>query len=189
MADEFISIKRLAEQLGMDRSHARRYVLRLGFHPKKRRTLDSANQLTLTLTAAEAEAIVARRTEAGFLDSERAVSNEHGVFYVVQLVPDLDPRRLKLGFAVDINERLSQHRTAAPTVACVRIWPCRRSWELTAIDCITRVGCRFIVNEVYEADDVDALVRRGDEFFSLMPPVELRPELSAVSPLRPGEAE
>ncbi|MEW6252455.1 MAG: hypothetical protein AB1716_17590 [Planctomycetota bacterium] len=189
MADEFISLKRLAEQLGMDRSHARRYVLRLGFHPKKRRTLDSANQLTLTLTAAEAQAIVAQRSEAGFLDSERAVSNEHGVFYVVQLVPDLDPLRLKLGFAADMNERLSQHRTAAPTATCVRIWPCRRSWELAAIDCITRVGCRLIINEVYEADDVDAAVRRGDEFFSVMPPVELRPDLSPASPLRREEAE
>lgn len=89
MADEFISMKRLARQLGMDRSHARRYVLRLGFHPKKRRTPDSANQLTLTLTATQAQAVLAQRREAGFLDSERAVSNEHGVFYVVQLVPDL----------------------------------------------------------------------------------------------------
>jgi len=154
MPEEFVSIKTLAERLGMDRSHARRYVLKLGFHPKKRRMPDSANQLTLTLTAAEADAVVKRRKEEGFLDTERAVGNQHGVFYVVQLVPDLDPRRLKLGFAVDVNERISQHRTAAPTAACLRTWPCRRSWESTAIDCITRAGCRLIVNEVYEADDL-----------------------------------
>lgn len=57
MEDEcYVSIKELARRLGMDKSHARRYVLKLGFKPPKRRTPDSANQLTLTVTAAEAKA-------------------------------------------------------------------------------------------------------------------------------------
>jgi len=189
MTEEFVSLKQLAEKLGMDRSHARRYILRLGLRPKKRRTQDSGNQLALTLTTAEAGVVLNRRMEAGFLKSDKAVDNERGVFYVVQLVPDLDPRRLKLGFAVDMNERLSQHRTAAPTAACLRAWPCRRSWESTVIDSVTRTGCRLIISEVYEADDVGELLRRGDEFFSLMPPVESRLELSEMSPLQRGETD
>lgn len=88
-----------------------------------------------------------------------------------------------------MNERLSQHRTAAPTATCVRVWPCRRSWELAVIDCVSSAGCRLIINEVYEADDVEAVVRRGDEFFSIMPPVELSPSLSPASPLRREKAE
>ena len=164
-AEDFVSIKKLAEQLGMDRSHARRYVLKLGFRPEKRRTADSANQLTLTLTASQAEAAVSRRREMGFLNSERPVSNEHGVFYVVQLIPELDPKRLKLGFAVDLNERLSQHRTAAPTAKCLRTWPCRRAWESTAMDCITKLGCSLIINEVYETNDIDELHRAAESFF------------------------
>lgn len=183
-AAEFVSIKKLAEQLGMDRSHARRYVLKLGFHPKKRRTADSANQLTLTLTASEAEAALSRRREMGFLNSGRPLNNEHGVFYVVQLIPELDPKRLKLGFAVDLNERMSQHRTAAPTAKCLRTWPCRRAWESTVMDCITKSGCALIINEVYETNDIDELFHAGDSFFSLMPSVESALRLSPHSPLQ-----
>jgi len=55
MPEEFVSLKQLAAEVGMNRSHARRYVLALGLTPTKRRTADSGNQLTLTLTASEAE--------------------------------------------------------------------------------------------------------------------------------------
>jgi hypothetical protein len=44
---EFVSIKELAVRLGMDRSHARRYILKLGYAFHKRRTPDSGGQLTL----------------------------------------------------------------------------------------------------------------------------------------------
>ena len=52
---EYVSLKQLAETLGMDRSHARRFVLRLGYKPVKRRTAESGNQLALAVTAKEAE--------------------------------------------------------------------------------------------------------------------------------------
>src|SRR5262249_51860396 len=102
MAEEFVSLKQLAADLGMDRSHARRYVLRLGFPPHKRRTPDSQNQLTLAVTIPEAEVIRNKRREAGFFQSTKPVVSEVGVFYVIRLVPELDPRRLKLGFADDL---------------------------------------------------------------------------------------
>jgi hypothetical protein len=95
MAEDFVSLKQLATELGMDRSHARRYVLRLGFTPHKRRTPDSQNQLTLAVTIPEAEEIRNKRREAGFFESTKPVVSEVGVFYVIRLVPELDPRRLK----------------------------------------------------------------------------------------------
>jgi hypothetical protein len=49
-SDGFVSIKELAQRLGMDRSHARRYVLKLGYSFHKRRTSDSGSQLTLCVT-------------------------------------------------------------------------------------------------------------------------------------------
>ncbi len=39
------------------------------------------------------------------------------------LEDELDHRRLKLGFADDLNSRLAQHRTAAPTAVVARSWP------------------------------------------------------------------
>lgn len=166
---EYVSLKQLAETLGMDRSHARRFVLRLGYKPVKRRTAESGNQLALAVTAKEAEGIVQTRKERGFLASEHdAIPNEYGVFYAVQLVPDLDPRRVKLGFASTIEERLSQHRTAAPTATVLKTWVCRRSWERAAMDSLTQ-GFHHIGGEVYECGDLDELRGRGDAFFALMP--------------------
>jgi hypothetical protein len=93
MSDEYISLKQLAGELGMDRSHARRYVLNLGVTPAKRRTPESGGQLTLTVGAQEAEFIRHTREEQGFLDSQKPVTNETGYFYAIQLVPELAPGR------------------------------------------------------------------------------------------------
>jgi len=183
VSDDYLSIKDLAKRLGMDRSHARRYVMKLGYSFHKRRTPDSGSQLTLCVTNAEADEIVSLRADKGFTASTVVAISDVGVFYVIQLVPDLDPKRLKLGFAESLEQRLSQHRTAAPTARVLRAWPCKRPWELTAIDALTREGCRLILNEVFECDDLDTLVKRGDAFFSMLPAPDVRAPLASASPL------
>ncbi len=182
MDDEFVSLKQLASELGMDRSHARRYVLKLGITPHKRRTQDSGSQLTLALTQEEADLVRARRREQGFQDTSKPAETGVGVFYVIQLVPELDPNRIKLGFADDVTSRLSQHRTAAPTAKLVKSWPCKRTWETTVMDALTAVGCRLILNEVFECGDVGQLIAKGDALFAVLPSPSNRPELADVSP-------
>src|SRR4051794_5003756 len=110
-AEEFVSLRQLAQALGLDRSNARKYILKQGFRPVKRRTADSGGMLTLSFTKEEAERIVALRREQGYFGAAlgNSASEERGVFYVVQVVPDLDPHRIKLGFAADVQERLQQH--------------------------------------------------------------------------------
>ena len=183
VTDEYVSIRDLAKRLGMDRSHARRYVMKLGYSFHKRRTPDSGSQLTLCVTSAEADEIASQRAGKGFTDSTVVAISDVGVFYVIQLVPDLDPKRLKLGFAESLEQRLSQHRTAAPTARVLRAWPCKRTWEMTAIDALTREGCRLILNEVFECDEPDTLAKRGDAFFSLLPAPDVRAPLASASPL------
>jgi|SRR5579884_1973360 len=180
--EEFVSLKQLAMELGLDRSNTRKYVLKSGVRPHKRRTPDSGGQLTLALTVEEATRIRAKRQEEGFLSSIKLVSKETGFFYVIRLVPELDLRRIKLGFAEDVATRLAQHKTAAPTAVLVKSWPCKRSWEGTAIDCLAGSGCRLILNEVFECEDVEALVARGDQFFELLPSPKQRSQLSEYSP-------
>lgn len=177
-----MTLKHLAEKLGMDRSHARRYVLKLGFKPQKRRTVDSGNQLTLTVTSDEAEAILKYREDQGFAQKAVIVESETGCFYVIQLVPELDSRRIKFGFAIDLNDRLAQHHTAAPTAKVLKSWPCKRSWEITVMDCLSSMNCRHILNEVFECEDLPSLIKRGDELFQLLPDPRRRAELSEHSP-------
>ena len=184
--DEFISIKALASRLGMDRSHARRYVIRLGYEFHKRRTPDSGGQLTLCVDARDADAIFATRGEQGFNASTVVSAPEVGVFYVIQLVPDLDLKRLKLGFTDSIEQRLSQHRTAAPTAKVLRTWPCRRAWELTAIEALTRENCSLVMNEVFECTDLEAIIDVGNRFFAMLPPPDRRIPLASSSPLLPS---
>lgn len=181
MDDDFVSLKQLAVELGLDRSNTRKYVLRSGIRPHRRRTPESGGQLTLALTAEEAEAIRSKRSEEGFLGSNRPVIKEFGVFYLIQLVPELDPRRIKLGFADDMAARMAQHKTAAPTASLVKAWPCKRSWELTVIDCLS-VECKLILNEVYECEDVPSLVGKADRLFDLLPQPDQKAELSSHSP-------
>lgn len=179
---EFISIKELAQGMGIDRSHARRYVLKLGIKPGKRRTKDSGSQLTLTVSQEEAQKIIEHRKLCGFTDDKKIVDSESGFFYVIQLVPEFDANRLKLGFANDLNDRLSQHRTAAPTAKILKSWPCKRSWEKTIMDCLSYKICRHILNEVFECKNREELIERGNNLFSILPDIKWRIELSVHSP-------
>jgi len=188
-SEEFVSIKDLAKRLNMDRSHARRYVMKLGYEFHQRRTPDSANQRTLCVTGSQAEEILARRNDEGFIASTVVVVSEIGVFYVIQLVPELDPRRVKFGFAESLEQRFQQHRTAAPTAKVLAAWPCKRSWELAAMDALTSIGCRRILNEVFECDELEKMIERANTFFGMFPTPGIQVPLAENSPLRQDSNE
>lgn len=50
------------------------------------------------------------------------------------------------------------------------------------MDALSAVGCRLILNEVFECDDLDALLKHGDALFALLLEPACRPELSDLSP-------
>ena len=91
-----------------------------------------------------------------------------GLFYIMQLEPDHDPGRFKAGFSVEIEGRLQKHRCSALFIPCIKTWPCRRTWERAAIDCITE-GCEKLHTEVFRSTALQEFVRRAEAFFSVMP--------------------
>ena len=184
--NQLVPLRLLAQELHVDRSHFKRYVERLGINPHKRHTLDSGNKLVVTVTTEEADRIRAARREQGYKFGTGEVDEGVGAFYVVQLVPELDLNRVKLGFADDAGARLAQHRTAAPTAKLLKTWPCKRSWEFTVIDALSTAGCKLILNEVYECCDLPRLLAHGDQLFSLLPDPRKPVELSEVSPNNNG---
>jgi len=115
-------------------------------------------------------------------DTSPASFDRCGFFYVIQLVPEALPNRVKIGYADDVERRLAEHRTAAPTARLLKSWPCKRSWDYAAMDAITRDSCQLVLNEVYEGD-IDGFLARADEFFRIMPNPGIEKELSAHSPL------
>ncbi|EZI28921.1 hypothetical protein [Pseudomonas extremaustralis] len=60
------TLKELADKIKMDRSAARRYVLRLGFEPKRARTASSGFQSALVFTPDQVRQIVKARTADGY---------------------------------------------------------------------------------------------------------------------------
>lgn len=169
----FVLLADLAKELGLDRSNMRKYAIKHGFSFLQVRTPESRGQITLALTEQEAEAIRELRSKQGFQPGQpgQPVENGFGWFYLVQIAPDLDPRRIKLGFAFDPMRRVDSYRTLSPTVILVKTWRCRTSWERAAIDSLTRLNTISLGGEVFQIEDLDLVIHYGDAFFSIMPSV------------------
>lgn len=66
-AAKLTTLKELAELLKMDRSAARRYVMRLGYVPKRARTASSGFQTALVFDHDQVSQIVEARRADGYL--------------------------------------------------------------------------------------------------------------------------
>lgn len=150
----------------MDKSALRKKALRMECTLVRVLTSDARGQRSLALTLDDADRI----REASAVGPSVASDPEGwGYFYAIQVVPDLDPARVKFGFARDVGARLRQHQTAAPTASVLCVWTCRERWELTAIDALS-VGCSLLRSEVFVVPDLMEMQERGNSFFELLPP-------------------
>ncbi len=117
------------------------------------------------------------------MDPNRAARD--GVFYVLQLVPDLRPERIKFGWTQNIVKRLRPYRYAAPTYVLMRTWACTCAWEYRAIAALTTNADTRLGREAFDVVSVDALLTRGDAFFAEYQRACPVPN-GATSPLRVG---
>ena len=89
------------------------------------------------LTKDDAERLIAsyeaRRGPIQDSAEETSTFDRYGFFYIIQLVPEALPNRVKIGFADNVERRLTEHHTAAPTARVVKAWPCKRSWDYAAM--------------------------------------------------------
>lgn len=180
MNDESISVIDAASEVGLDKRTVFKILKRLGIETLMERSAapDHRGQAIAHISLDDFESLrqdlASRNPGSAASDSEIADSEyapiDAGVFYLIQLEPEHDPGRFKVGFAVNISERLRSHRCSAPFASLVKTWPCRRVWERTAIDCVT-AGCEQLHTEVFRTGDLGAVVARCDRFFSMMPQV------------------
>lgn len=178
MNDECISVIDAASKAGLDKRHVFKILKRLGIETflSRSATPDHRGQAIAHISLDDLESLrhsLASRTfdsstpDPEITDAEY-IPIEAGVFYLVQLEPESDRGRFKVGFAVNVSERLRSHRCSAPFAVLVKTWSCRRVWERTAIDCVT-AGCERLHTEVFRAKDLTAVATRCDQFFSMMP--------------------
>jgi len=166
---EMVPIKKITEELGINKDYALRLVKRrsaaLGLRPQRGRR----NEVSLPRDDADRLIRDFRpRVPLHSSDKEIAKRSDFGYFYIIQLHPEDLPDRLKIGYTDNLGIRLSDHRTSAPTMKLVRSWPCKRTWEEAAKASITRGNCRCVGGEVFDGD-VEAFVGRAETFFSIMP--------------------
>jgi hypothetical protein len=88
-----------------------------------------------------------------------------GYFYVVQLLPDLAPNRLKFGFAQDLANRLWGYKTSSPHAEKLAAYPSLSSDEHTAIATVTGPADRRLTAEIFEVASVEATLKRVAQFF------------------------
>src|SRR5260221_4503565 len=132
MSEEYVLLSTLAQEWSIDKSTARKYVKHHGYDFMRVRGDDRTHQAVLALKTEDAELIREVRSHEGYSNGNgsRPVENGVGVLYVVQIMPDADSSRIKLGYASDANRRLASYRTVSPSATIVKTGPCRASWEL-----------------------------------------------------------
>jgi hypothetical protein len=187
---ELIGFSEIAKQLNLEVTTVRRFVARKNEELKL--TLHRGKGLKLFLTREDADKVIAnyeaKRGPLAIMSEEEAKFDRSGYFYIIQLIPEALPNRVKIGYADNVDQRLNEHRTAAPTARLLKAWPCKRSWDYAVMDSITREGCKLVLNEVYEGD-IDGFLSRADDFFAIMPAPNNEKELSEHSPLYESEED
>lgn len=169
MSGELISVIDVASSLHKQKPYIFKILARLGIESIKQKNSDARGQQIAYITSEEFEQVkeyLLNFDEAS--DSASIQLDVGGVFYLIQLEPEHDPNRFKVGFATNIEERLRAHKTAAPFSKVLKTWPCKLLWEKTAIDCVSQ-RCKRIHTEVFRTDSIELVLSNCDKFFSLMP--------------------
>ncbi|MCX5656216.1 MAG: hypothetical protein NTY65_16385 [Planctomycetota bacterium] len=174
--DGLVSVIDATSILGLNRKqHLFKVLKRLGIDTQKERCSAHAGQAIAYITVGDLERVrehldAQRNGAADTGGSAEVVSTERGWFYLIQLEPQHDPARFKVGFASDMKERLRHLRCSAPFAKVVHKWRCKRLWEKTAIEYVA-AGCAQLHTEVFRSDSIDGVRERCEAFFGLMGPL------------------
>ena len=184
MEKELISVIDAAKQLGKYKQTLFKIIRKFKINPIKQGHSEHRGQAISYITMEEfnrlAEYFLKNQKSFDEItkDSNKIDLVDTGVFYLIQLEPNIDPGRFKVGFATTMNERLRKHRCSAPFATIIGTWPCHRLWEQTAIDCVT-AGCKKIHTEVFKTNAIEAVKTKCEQFFSLMPEIEKKKKINA----------
>jgi hypothetical protein len=195
---EFLTLDQVAELIGVEVTTIRRAVKKIQFDsdieivkgkvPGRSKSAlcvsdKHAKIITSYFNDKNSETALTTRTDRSNLYS----SNNYGFFYLIQLVPEFFPNRVKIGYTDNFENRLKEHKTSAPTAKLIKSWRCKRAWDQAAVDSITRSDCELVLSEVYEGD-IDKFIVRGDEFFNSMPDENTTIPISPNSPLNENDS-
>ncbi|RPI58468.1 MAG: hypothetical protein EHM48_10115 [Planctomycetaceae bacterium] len=168
--DKRFSVIDAAKILGIQRPNLFKVLKRLGIPTIKERNSAHRGQSIAYITSDDLHRLKEHFRSpvgTGVVSEDNTVSTEFGWFYLIQLEPEHDPLRFKVGFTVSMAERLRHLRCSAPFAKVLDKWRCKLLWEKTAIDCVTR-GCQQIHTEVFRSNSIEKIKELCQAFFKLM---------------------
>lgn len=175
MNESAISVIDVAAQHGMRKQTVFKVLARLGIKTVKRPGDNKTNrgQAIAYITGEDAQRFAGEIRSMAVANGTVTAEDgdaiaEQGVFYLLQLEPDHDPGRFKVGFASSLPERMRSLKCSAPFITVLATWSCKNLWEKTAIDCVTQ-GCERLHTEIFRTESIDLVRRRCESFFELMP--------------------
>ena len=135
----YMTFREIAEIIGVSIDTIRRYVKKFDLKYSQEKTSSSKGALTKCLSIDDANLLIAKFEKRDMKDSNTNESalDRFGYFYIIQVIPELLPNRVKIGYTDNLETRLKEHQTSAPTAIYIGHWKCKRSWDQAAMDCIT----------------------------------------------------
>ena len=90
---------------------------------------------------------------------------DKGFIYAIQLMPDVRPNRIKIGFAEDPEERLKNFQTPCPQAVILKTWPTHRWNESDVLKHINKVRRKRFSREVFEFHSLDSFFHSMEKFW------------------------
>jgi hypothetical protein len=167
---EYQTLKQLANTLNRDISGVRRYIKNNCPTVKWLVSRDENGQKCFVFDQEDVNLILNTRTQQGYLNTTKILPTEDsGKFYVIQIIPDLDPKRIKLGFTSDLENRLNAHKTICPQLKLLANYPCKKIWEKTSIQYLKNSSSlELIGGEVFTAPDIQKTLDVANQLFLLL---------------------
>jgi hypothetical protein len=168
--NELISVIDVAKEAGKIRQTIFKKLKRLGIEPIKQRSSSAKGQLISYITKKEAKYVLSEINNASTnSEVDSLIKNPAtGVFYIIQLEPEYDSGRFKVGFTSSIEERMRTHRCSAPYAEVLKTWPCKLLWEKTIIEAVCK-NCEQIHTEVFRTNEISDVISSCNKIFELMP--------------------
>jgi len=171
MSDKMVAVIELEKSLRMRKQSIYRIInrLKINIAYEKSEFSGSRGQKIGYITKEDEKILVDYIKNKEIITTANEIDyNKNGYFYLIQLEPEYDSNRFKVGFAMSVEERIKQHKTSAPLLKLIKKWSCKLLWEKTAIDCITH-DCEKLYTEVFRCSSIEKIVEKCDSFFELMP--------------------
>ena len=111
MSEDLISVIDVAKEIGKHKAYVFKIINRLGIETVKEKNSDAKGQKIAFITSVDYDRLKEYLVgNADDPDSPTVQPNIGGVFYLIQLEPEHDPCRFKVGFTTNIEERLRRRR-------------------------------------------------------------------------------